>query len=290
MTSRLWILGAPDPEMEAIEAVLRSDGERYGYAVAGGTRVHSGNAYRAAAVQWAGDPPMAGVDTVWYLVECAVTVSDIHLVEVIDHHRPGDPGFGRPPAEYWTASSLGQVCAVLGILILDTEAQCTAAADHCLGAAYADRCPGVDSKKLATYRTEARAKQQGRTVEAVQADIDAAQKLLRSASEVCLLGISDMPHTEDHDWSRSVCDGCAREEVWVADMRNASPIPELPEAATRLGISYLSGPLIGPDGRKKYTVSGTPVEVRAFFDWAEREDLVDAYGDPERGFAGAYEP
>lgn len=126
-------------------------------------------------------------------------------------------------------------------------------------------------------------------VEAVQADIDAAQRMLRNASAVCLLGAADMTHTEDHDWSRSVCEGCARDEVWVADMRRPEPIPELPEAATRLGIGYLSGPLIGPDGRKKYTVSGSVVEVRAFFAWAEREDLVDAYGDPERGFAGAYE-
>src|SRR5690606_13837645 len=31
----------------------------------------------------------------------------------VDHHRPGDPGFGRPPEEFLAASSLGQVIARL---------------------------------------------------------------------------------------------------------------------------------------------------------------------------------
>src|SRR5690606_5323560 len=34
----------------------------------------------------------------------------------IDHHCPGDPGYGRPPSEFLTASSLGQVISELARL------------------------------------------------------------------------------------------------------------------------------------------------------------------------------
>src|SRR5690606_25622302 len=37
-------------------------------------------------------------------------------VVVIDHHRPGDPGYGRPPEEFLAASSIGQVITELARL------------------------------------------------------------------------------------------------------------------------------------------------------------------------------
>lgn len=47
MTDRLWILGAPKPEMQAIETLLTECGERVAYALdERGERVHAGNAYR----------------------------------------------------------------------------------------------------------------------------------------------------------------------------------------------------------------------------------------------------
>jgi len=46
------------------------------------------------------------------------------------------------------------------------------------------------------------------------------------------------------------------------------------------------------DGSRPKIVLGgctTPDMVRAFLDhWAPSQGLVDAYGDPQRGFAGAY--
>src|SRR5690606_10871211 len=148
-----------------------------------------------------------------------------------------------------------------------------AAADHCLGAAYRGECPGVDPDELMRWRAESRAKFQGRTVDEVLADVERAQAPLRAAPELGLLG-----------------DPCSA--VVVRDMRqpvDQRPTRELPEAAVRLGIGYVSGPLVGPDGRQKITCSGTADQVRAFLDhWAPAQGLVDAYGDPARGFAGAY--
>src|SRR5690606_38859652 len=47
-----------------------------------------------------------------YAVECIDMLPNNWWVR-IDHHRPGDPGYGRPPAEFMAASSLGQVIAEL---------------------------------------------------------------------------------------------------------------------------------------------------------------------------------
>lgn len=143
-SNRLWILGASDPEMAAIEGLLRECGERVAYAAdERGERVHPGNAYRMAPLS--GDLPWGG-DI--YLVECDAASpwpsdadgdpmlyrlvrradapgetgdiddrSEYYLrVRRIDHHRPGDPGYGAPPAEFLAASSIGQVIAELSRL------------------------------------------------------------------------------------------------------------------------------------------------------------------------------
>lgn len=92
-------------------------------------------------------------------------------------------------------------------------------------------------------------------------------------SECCGRGIIPA-HTIGHD---------------ILDMRREVPIPELPEAACRLGLNYVSGPLVGPDLRKKFTCSGTPEAVTFFMkEWAPSNGLIDIYGDPARGFAGGY--
>ena len=87
--------------------------------------------------------------------------------------------------------------------------------------------------------------------------------------------------------------------VRVRDMRRPTPVAELPEAAMRLGVGYMSGPLLDRDGREKFTVSGTEEEVALWMEaasevplWKSHRGLglVDIYGDPKRGFAGAYLP
>jgi hypothetical protein len=311
---RIWVLGSADPEMSAIEGLLNECGEQVIYATSGGHRVNPGNAYRT-------DTPRHeliwhnGIGTI-YAVECDWEHLDGETGDVqhIDHHRPGDPGYGVPPAEFFRGSSLGQVIAELarlGVLtwpvgpLMSRNPAGTlvvahhqgnmvdplilaAAADHCLGAAYAGQCPGVDVGALGEWRIATRAAHQGRSVDEVRADIERAMAALRAAPMVTLLDVADMSHTYDHDWSRSVCDGCNREPVICRDMRNIH-VSELPEAGTRLGESYIAVGLPGPDGRSKVVCSGTSEVVGAFLrNWAERNGLDDCYGDPARGFAGGY--
>lgn len=395
--SRVWILGAADPEMAAIESLLRECGEHIAYASdERGERVHAGSAYRATgSVDEAGAVvDLAGKQV--YLVECAVAGAD---GVIIDHHRPGDPGYGRPPSDYFAASSIGQVVSALGLAILygyredavriladheggraietswsgvgdipaagggvfrsvlpgaqewpygkwglwhgvdlpahmdralegidASEVLMTAAADHCLGAAYRGECPGVDPDALMRWRAASRARHQGRSVDDVLADVERAQEALRAAPEVVLKQTTMCPwhalgHSPEQDCQNEdgtdYADACCRYVV-ARDMRTCprcdgrgaatgaseadgydpcgpchagprGPVPELVEAATRLDVGYISGPLAQPDGRKKITCSGSAEQVRAFLEhWAPAQGLTGLYGDPARGFAGGY--
>lgn len=373
-TGRVWVLPkASDPEMVAIEALLRECGETVVYAAdARGERVTAGTAYRGESlVTDVGNHPCTSGVTDVYLVECELLTPDVSFepgedichpelagrtVRRIDHHRPGDPGYGRPPSEFLEASSIGQVIAELARLgrlpeawpRLGTSEGCTwqrgelvtrgghpdqpgfplgwwvttceegetgdasygldggetaevprdlvlcAAADHCLGAAYRGECPGVDPDALMAWRAESRAKFQGRDVSDVLADVERAQAALRAAPLMYLEPPYDIDRFgQPSDWSGYPPVG-SEGGVEVRDMRqpvDQLPTRELPEAATRLGIGYVSGPLVGPDGRQKITCSGSASQVRAFLDhWVPAQGLVDAYGDPARGFAGAYLP
>lgn len=58
-----WILGAPDPEMGRIEALLLKYEQDVQHASVGGARVHPGNAYKADPVALLGEQTVV-------LVEC----------------------------------------------------------------------------------------------------------------------------------------------------------------------------------------------------------------------------
>lgn len=296
---RLFTLGAPDPEMLAIERLLAERGQPYAHATAGGVRVSAGTAYSADpvpadAVPWGGD---------MYFVECLpagdawptdshgapVTVrfvlragvaqddatgADYLWVWRLDHHRPGDLGYGRPPAEYWGASSLGQVCARLGVSGT-AELRMVAAADHCLAAAYRGECPGVDQDTLMRWRAESRAAHQRRPVAAVLADVDSARDRLRAAPRVTLGGVA-------------VAD--MRPGAGAPDAGGWGDVPELPEAAARDGVAFLAVPRPGADGRRKLVLQAAPPEAVASFLRGEgpAAGTTERYGDPARGFAGGY--
>lgn len=280
--------------MAAIEALLTECGEPSTHATIGGRRVTAGEAYHDDCT-WRDTAPD---DDPWdeiIAVECSPTT---RVTRRIDHHRPGDAGFGASPEEFFHASSLGQVISELAKLSLlpwtdGVTPRClvlTAAADHCLGHAYAGRCPGVDPDELMHWRVESRAKFQGRSADEILADIAAAKVALEDADDVGLLPID----------STGTCRGCGRRTRGddldycacpkVADMRGAH-VPELPEAGIRYGIAYVADCLPGPDGRRKVVCSGTAEVIRAFLtSFVQCDGLVDPYGDPARGFAGAYYP
>lgn len=320
-----FVLGATDPEMEAIEDLLSRCGQSIVYAYKNGRRVSPAEAYSADGTSI----PLVCADYGQTVTVCVETeIRWLHGCygnhHTIDHHRPGDPGFGRQPAKFLPVSSLGQVIAwlarsgdLLGLgwpsvdggdgcgynsptgefqfdsarwlvhsfagshdpalgkplpqswSIVPQNLVLFAAADHCLGAAYRGACPGVDPDALMSWRAESRAKFQKRSVEDILRDVETTTGALLAA-----------PQIEVDQWT----------PVWVRDMRREPPYPELPEAATRLGAAYISGPLVNRDGRRKFTGSGTETEVRAIMAWMKDKGLVGIYGDPARGFCGGYVP
>lgn len=265
--NRIWVLGAPDPEMALIENLLRQCGETIIYATdASGKRVHPGNAYRCPI-------PVVPDGSTVYAVECIDVLPDGWVR--IDHHRPGDPGYGCPPSVFFPASSIGQVITELDLLGVAyhlsgediMEVFLAAAADHCLAAAYRGECPGVDPDALMRWRIKTRAAFQGRSTEELLADVERARASLREAPTI------DIGSTA------------------VRDLRACS-VPELPEAAVRDGVAYIAT-VAFREGRRKIVLGGhtTPETVRAFMDtWAPAQGLTDIYGDPARGFAGGYLP
>lgn len=289
--NRLWILGASDPEMASIERLLAECGESVAYAVGpDGERVHPGNAYRSVGFRPVGTNDLCTRDTrECYLVECSGDLPPDALS--IDHHRPGDPGYGRPPEEYWGGSSIGQVYHALmdlGLAVpyadsrgwvawVPTDLLMIAAADHCLEAAYRGRCPGVDPDALMRWRAETRAAFQGRTVEDVLADIEAARARLRDAVTRC---------EYEHPMGGGVVEHHLPDAPY-ADLRGQS-IPELPEAAAREGIPFLAT-VRDRDGREKTVLQAAPPPlVEQFMSGKIIPGLHDLYGDPARGFAGGY--
>jgi hypothetical protein len=277
--NRIWILGAADPEMEMVERLLAEVGEQVAHAVdADGARIRPEAAYRAVSHSRGETAP----DTAVYLVECDVPTGASQVVR-IDHHRPGDPGYGRPPEEFLSASSIGQVVAELARLGLRDEITrafivsahvhvadrivLAAAADHCLAAAYRSECPG-DPDALMRWRVESRAAFQRRPAEAILADVERAREVLRAAPEIELApGVRARYMRRQH-------------------------VPELPEASAREGLCFVADGLPGPDWHTKVVCqSGSPEQIRAFMEvWGPANGLKGIYGDPARGFAGGYLP
>lgn len=355
------VLGADDPEMTRNEELLLDADVLVAYAAWENpktgeiARVHPGVAYRATKVLF----PVAGglllpIDSVAFAeafasaniltVECALAGLASSLVA--DHHNPGDPGFGRPPAEFFSASSLGQVVAHLArskqldyyrwdlatgghetpppigeicqnvdgevyvcinhwaglgdyetctLALIPRELVLAAAADHCLGGAYRGECPGIDRDELLEFRiatqvafrnSNPREGEAPVTRKGLLEDVKRAIGALESAPEVPgIPGMKDIRHhhlflsPEGEKVIASSYEGEVLSEV----------VPQLPEAGTYTGTGYFSGPLTDPrEGRRKFTCSGTPEQVRAWLNKAEEFGLVDTYGDPARGFAGGY--
>lgn len=362
-SNRVWILGAPDPETAAIEQLLRECGERVEYATeSSGERVSPRTAYtdetaarNGALVERYTDGdfdathgPDSPVQV--YVVECAAPVGQDGGLAVqyghqrIDHHRPGDRGFGHGPNDFLAASSLGQVITELGRLGLlgfdQAEAPTehpdflwcwrptsrtddpdyapltelfgrwtvrsasglllevphalvvAAACDHCLGHAWAGRCPGVTRDDVRGYRARTAAT---RPTDPVDPD-EYHRRFGAAITEVThapTLQIDDCACGNGlawHDRGSGECYDCSTPFVRVADLRGRH-VAELPDAACYLGVPYIAS-VTDRDGRTKVVVGGATTErcVNAFMRvWAPAQKLTGIYGDPARGFAGGYE-
>lgn len=250
-----FILGAYDPEMREIEQVLREQGLPFAVATEAGRPVGTRNANHATGID--GDHKIIPSDTdCLVFVECRVLGLNPGLI--IDHHSPGDPGYGLPPERYMEGSSLGQLLAHLG-RAPSYRQRLIAAGDHCLAHAYKGNCPGVDPSDLFALRVETRAEFQNTTPKAISDAIYAAKQALETA-ETIPLGDTQLPFLTNLP-------------------------PETDEASARWGLDYIRMIREGCGGHKVGLRSTRPELVEAFM---QECGLKDVYGDPIRGFAGGY--
>lgn len=248
-----FVLGAPDHEMMEIRRICREEGLMHAHATFCGTIARSEEAYQATGIK--GLLPKEPVRIVF--VEC--NVASLRYDDLIDHHQPGDFGYGRPPQEYLEGSSLGQFLAMIGKEPTTTQ-RVIAAADHCLMAAYRGDCPGVSPEAVKEFRETSRCMAQRIDLPELRRKFEAAHEALRVAPRIT---IEDVP------------------VAWF----ESSPPSEMSEVSARLGIPYAYVRKQG-DGRVKSAIRSAPARVVSA--WIERCGLKNIYGDPQRGFAGGY--
>jgi hypothetical protein len=259
----LFILGAQDVEMREIERTLAGTGLPYAHACRSSQRCHSGSAYMADSAALIGKhggsrsvliTPGAPVA----LVECHMARASIALR--IDHHNPGDPGYEAPPSSYLSGSSLGQLLDLLG-LEASADQRLLAAADHCLTAAYAGLCPGVDPDDLLFMRAAWQALMSRRSLgDTMTGILDAASLAKRR-----------------YDPDRGAC-----------FFLDPTRIPrDLPEGAARAGVPVVYRGL-ALDGSLKEMIKGArPAAIENFMAQHQAQGRR-VYGNPHRGYAGAY--
>jgi len=247
-----FVLGAPDHEMVEIEHLCKEFGFSYAYATYQGKTVHTYEAYNANGVSTKTIPE----DSQIVFVECQV----FGLKESfrIDHHHPGDPGYGKQPEKFLEGSSIGQFLSMTQIPVSQRH-KIIAACDHCLTAAYQGLCPGVSVEEVLNFRENSRSVARGLTIDELRAQIKIAIDALRAADKVLLNGVP---------------------VAWID-----KDIPELSEASARCAIPYMYMRK-QEDGRLKAGIRSAPSHMVEY--WIENCDLNNVYGDPQRGFAAGY--
>ncbi len=244
----------------------------------------------------------------------------------LDHHKKGDHGYGMEAKCFLPASSIGQVLEILqqvglryhsagsyslgeGVkvvleqsgyyleagqmvnyhlgqsvvathrIVTEQEVLFVAAADHCLAAAYHGKCPGVNPDELMGWRISTRAKFQNLSEDELLARVDRAREILRKAEATRKNHVDEGPDTEGK------CPLC----LGIVDLREGGgEIQELPEAAVREGLAFLST-TTDRGGRKKVVLQvATSEQIKWFLGEKNPMELKDCYGDPARGFAGGY--
>jgi hypothetical protein len=279
------VLGASDPEMSRIRELA----ELAGIEVVQATSIgRDGNPVPVGGpATYKATSPTPQVGDAW--IETAPAEGGKAAIiaaggVVVDHHEVGDPGYGRPPAEAFSASSIGQIFSRIGFLPR-REDMVIAACDHCLTAAYAGMVPGVSPDVVLAMRVANAARFEGRSEADVREDIERALRALESAptTEIGGEAVADL-----REWMTPAKAG-ASDQGGLPALNHAGPmtgrayIALVREAASKGGRLKV---VLGGDG------PGTATDGHAaagFAEWAAKEGLIDAYGgDPARGFAGAY--
>lgn len=258
------ILGAEDPEMKRIEALLTSYSLPYLYAVErDGTRVNPRSAYDSDHTYDIGR--LSPV-----VVEC--DPKTVGSVLSIDHHRYGDYGYDLGPADYQHASSLGQLSLLLSFEMTDDD-KALSAMDHCFAAAVRGECPDIDPENVLDLKISEIAKSTNLSQKEVVKRIFKYLGFIRDYQRVHMCG-NDVVDLRAVDLGSG----------YSADSLSFGVAQAMAGVATLASCSDASG------RPKILFYSSDADQVRYFMNFYANEtlDLTDVYGVPMRGYAGGY--
>lgn len=148
----LFVCGNMDQEMYSIRQAIGNLGIKYTQALHQQRNVKPSTTYSADSIDMPHFVPKAKHVI---MIECDGPVVELFRsknVIRIGHHRPGDIGWGKPPEQYWQASSIGAVWKMLKLNATEYDL-ITAACDHCLYEAYGELC-GFCSEKILKSRAK----------------------------------------------------------------------------------------------------------------------------------------
>lgn len=264
-----FVLGAEDPEMNEIESILAENGETFEYAKRHGERVKPWNAYEA-------DPVHVPSGTITVLVECEPKRfgGKNGIIPIIDHHRIGDPGYDLPPEQFWRASSIGQLYALLSLGEPKRKHVVLAAMDHCMAQARLGKCPGIDSEEVRALSIEYTALHKGVDIHAVIASVRSMKKKVLDAPLITLGAQRVVDLT-----SVSIGVGYSLDYLCLL------------EAIAELGVPALIQTRNSSKDRAKILLHGaaTPETVIDFMEtYAPAHGISGIYGTPSRGHAGGF--
>jgi len=262
MAKTVYLAGAKDPEMERAIDILTLEGKTVIQAKKGGVPVHAANAYEADNEE--DIPPGAKV----IFMECGF------LIKRFDHHRPGDPGYGKGPLLYWEASSIGQVYAHLGLpqpkpghkdLIL-------AAMDHCYNAAMKGECPGVTTEEVLQVKLESIVNATKKTMGEVSASTEEFRKKILS-SPIIKIGGEAIYDLQENTGIGYTLPYLTAQVAAVLD-----GVPVVIHVHDKEGETTERHHLCGDIGE----------ETLEYFmkTWGPKNGYTKIYGSPSRGYAG----
>ena len=255
-----YVLGGDDTEMREIETILEDYGYNFTYATDKlGNRLSRRQAYDTVL-------PKIKRDQVW--IECRPgDFGNNEMISLgytlIDHHSEGDPGYGVSSGGYWKASSLGQLCNFIGHE-KTIELQMIAAADHCLHHAYNNGCSPITREQLLAFRLS-------HFREGMTAAIEGFQDML-----------AFMRKNQTREFNGTMyfdASNVKRNGFFVTDASAYGNIPFISVRQKR-----------GHDFKKVFLGNASRKDISYFLEGGHEEfgELINAFGDPNRQFAGAY--
>lgn len=269
MNDLFFILGADDPEMQAIEEILSHLNLTYAYATCDWHRTSARKAYNQnlgmVVVNNYKKPFKSRIVT----VECG-SPFNMNVYHKIDHHYPGDPGYDCDHLDFWNGSSIGQLVKFLVsegydekmlLGIPSDDPYIVAANDHCPAHAAQGLIPQVDIQAFLDYRLKRASLRTGESPQSIMQRICLTMEELQKRPLYSIEG------------------------TLICRVERSQQILYFNDASMALGLAVEWGVGHGKEVLKR-GISNC-LNPKAVETWMQNNELVlhSIYGSPKRGYA-----